>query len=44
MSGILWPHLLGAARLAGIGFTMSLFKGQPAFEHQGLVEQAKSGI
>lgn len=44
LKGILWFHLLGVAWLAGIGFTMSFCKGQPAFEHQGFVEQVKSGI
>lgn len=39
-----WKHLLGAAWLGGIGFTMSLFIGQLAFQDPGLVEQAKLGI
>jgi Na+:H+ antiporter, NhaA family len=42
--GVLWPHLIGVAWLAGIGFTMSLFVGQLAFEDQVLVEQAKFGV
>jgi NhaA family Na+:H+ antiporter len=42
--GVHWPYLLGAAWLAGIGFTMSLFIGQLAFEDPVLVEQAKLGI
>jgi Na+/H+ antiporter NhaA len=42
--GVLWPHLLGLAWFAGIGFTMSLFTGQLAFEDQVLVEQAKLDI
>ena len=43
-SGVRWRHLLGAAWLAGIGFTMSLFISQLAFGAPGLVEQAKLGI
>jgi Na+:H+ antiporter, NhaA family len=35
---------LGAAWLAGIGFTMSLFISQLAFKDPVLVEQAKVGI
>jgi NhaA family Na+:H+ antiporter len=42
--GVRWPHLLGVAWLAGIGFTMSLFIGQLAFEDQVLEEQAKLGV
>lgn len=43
-SGVRWTHLLGAAWLAGIGFTMSLFISQLAFSDPGLVEEAKLGI
>lgn len=43
-AGVAWRHLLGAAWLAGIGFTMSLFIAQLAFEDRVLVEQAKLGI
>jgi len=43
-SGVGWPHLLGAAWLAGIGFTMSLFIATLAFGSAELVEQAKLGI
>jgi len=39
-----WKHVLGAAWLAGIGFTMSLFIGQLAFRDAAHVEQAKLGI
>lgn len=38
-----WRHLLGAAWLAGIGFTMSLFIDQLAFNDPVLVEHAKVG-
>ena len=43
-SGVQWKHLLGAAWLGGIGFTMALFIGQLAFADPALVEQAKLGI
>lgn len=43
-SGVAWRHLLGAAWLGGIGFTMSLFISQLAFSKPTLVEQAKLGI
>jgi NhaA family Na+:H+ antiporter len=43
-AGVAWRHLLGAAWLAGIGFTMSLFIAQLAFADARLVEQAKLGI
>jgi NhaA family Na+:H+ antiporter len=39
-----WRHLLGAAWLGGIGFTMSLFIAQLAFSDAAMVEQAKLGI
>ena len=43
-SGVQWKHLLGAAWLAGIGFTMSLFIAQLAFGSPEIVAQAKLGI
>jgi len=43
-SGVGWRHVLGAAWLAGIGFTMSLFIAQLAFAEAQLVEEAKLGI
>ena len=43
-SGVRWKHLLGAAWLAGIGFTMSLFISQLAFPDAQVVEEAKLGI
>jgi NhaA family Na+:H+ antiporter len=43
-SGVRWAHLLGAAWLAGVGFTMSLFIAQLAFGTPELVEEAKLGI
>ena len=42
--GVRWPHLLGAAWLAGIGFTMSLFISDLAFKDAHMVEEAKLGI
>jgi NhaA family Na+:H+ antiporter len=42
--GVTWKHLAGAAWLAGIGFTMSLFITQLAFHDASLVEEAKLGI
>jgi NhaA family Na+:H+ antiporter len=42
--GVGWRHLLGAAWLGGIGFTMSLFIAQLAFSDARAVEQAKVGI
>ncbi|HTT11538.1 MAG TPA: Na+/H+ antiporter NhaA [Burkholderiaceae bacterium] len=43
-SGVAWKHLLGAAWLAGIGFTMSLFIARLAFSDLLLVERATLGI
>lgn len=43
-TGVGWRHLLGAAWLAGIGFTMSLFISQLSFSDRALVEEAKLGI
>jgi len=39
-----WAQLVGAAVLAGIGFTMSLFINELAFESPELRQQAKLGI
>ncbi len=46
---VTWPHIHGAAWLAGIGFTMSLFVGGLAFrslsaENLALLSDAKVGI
>ena len=43
-AGVRWRHLLGAAWLGGIGFTMSLFISQLAFGDPLLQEEAKLGI
>ncbi len=42
--GVSWKHLLGAAWLGGIGFTMSLFISQLAFTTLTMREEAKLGI
>jgi NhaA family Na+:H+ antiporter len=42
--GIRWRHVYGAAWLAGIGFTMSLFISDLAFSDGRLVDAAKLGI
>jgi Na+:H+ antiporter, NhaA family len=42
--GIGWRHVYGAAWLAGIGFTMSLFITDLAFSNGSLVAAAKLGI
>lgn len=39
-----WMHIFGAAVLAGIGFTMSLFINELAFASPALRQQAKLGI
>jgi NhaA family Na+:H+ antiporter len=42
--GVRWSHLMGGATLAGIGFTISLFITDLAFDDASLREQAKIGI
>ncbi len=39
-----WRHLIGMSALAGIGFTMSLFITELAFDLPDLLEEAKVGI
>jgi NhaA family Na+:H+ antiporter len=43
-SDIRWPHLYGAACLAGVGFTMALFIADLAFPVSSLLAPAKLGI
>lgn len=42
--GVTWAQIYGAACLAGVGFTMSLFVTDLAFEADSLIGQAKIGI
>ncbi|WP_316744716.1 Na+/H+ antiporter NhaA [Pedobacter antarcticus] len=39
-----WKHITGLALLAGVGFTMSLFISNLAFQEPVYIEQAKYGI
>ncbi|MBB5622660.1 NhaA family Na+:H+ antiporter [Pedobacter cryoconitis] len=39
-----WKHITGVALLAGVGFTMSLFISNLAFEQPEFIDQAKYGI
>jgi len=41
---VTWGHMIGAGILAGIGFTMSLFVSNLAFEDAALLTQAKLGV
>ena len=44
-AGLTWSHILGAAWLGGIGFTMSIFIGQLAFIGMpAQIDNAKLGI
>lgn len=44
-SAVTIPHVLGAAALAGIGFTVSLFIAELSFEDSAsLLDQAKMGV
>jgi NhaA family Na+:H+ antiporter len=38
-----WTHVYGAALLCGVGFTMSLFIGELAFNDRLLIDEAKIG-
>lgn len=42
--GVKWPHIYGVGILAGIGFTMSLFITELAFNDENYMVQAKIGI
>ena len=42
--GITWRHVAGVGALAGIGFTMSLFIADLAFENEAHLTSAKAGI
>jgi NhaA family Na+:H+ antiporter len=43
-SGVTWAQVWGASCLAGVGFTMSLFISELAFNDPDLVSEAKIGI
>jgi len=42
--GVTWSHVIGAAAVAGIGFTVSLFITNLAFIDEQLIVEAKLGI
>ena len=42
--GVRWSHIYGGATVAGIGFTMSLFVTELAFDDPTLIARAKIGI
>ena len=42
--GVEWPHVIGAAALAGIGFTVSLFVAGLAFSDAARLDAAKIGV
>lgn len=42
--GVTWNHVIGAALLAGIGFTVSLFITGLAYEDPLIIDEAKIGI
>jgi NhaA family Na+:H+ antiporter len=39
-----WPHLIGVAAVAGIGFTVALFVTALAFDPGEFADRAKTGI
>ena len=39
-----WGHILGVSLLAGVGFTMSLFVTELAFDEAAIIDEAKYGI
>ena len=42
--GVQWPSLIGVASIAGIGFTVSLFVTELAFDDETVVANAKIGV
>lgn len=43
-AGVTWRHMVGAAVLAGVGFTMAIFVANLAFDASATVTVAKAGI
>ncbi|MEP7374025.1 MAG: Na+/H+ antiporter NhaA [Chitinophagaceae bacterium] len=43
-AGLLWKHLFGAAILAGIGFTMSIFIANLAFNDSNIIQFSKISV
>ena len=43
-TGVTWPQVFGVGCLAGIGFTMSLFITDLAFDDEAVIDSAKLGI
>ncbi len=43
-AGVRWPHVVGVGLLAGIGFTVSLFITELAYDDPALVDAAKLGV
>lgn len=42
--GVTWPQILGAGALAGVGFTVSLFVTNLAFDDPDITDTAKIGV
>src|SRR5690606_37770399 len=42
--GVVWRHIIGVGFLAGVGFTMSLFITNLAFDQSSLNTLARTGI
>ncbi len=43
-AGVTWFQIVGVSCLAGVGFTMSIFISELAFEDAGLIGEAKIGV
>ena len=43
-AGVAWSHVVGTAATAGIGFTVSIFVAELAFDDAGMAAEAKIGI
>jgi len=42
--GVTWPHVVGMASVAGIGFTVAIFVAGLAFDEVALQDEAKIGV